>query len=61
MLEATHQGLVSSRYIDQIRQSIIPVLGPSDQQQPLRFEEMKDLPFLQACFYEAVRVSQSIS
>ncbi|MCO5558604.1 hypothetical protein L7F22_012190 [Adiantum nelumboides] len=53
-------SLVSARHIEQIRQASFRSWVPPTQQQPLRFEEMKDLPFLQACFYESVRVSQSI-
>jgi len=43
-------------YIEKIRESIVPVLGTFDQQRILQFDEMKDIPYLQAVFYEAVRL-----
>ena len=48
------------RYIDRIRQTLVSVVGQPEQQQPLQYEQMKNLPFLQACFYEAVRVSSAV-
>lgn len=45
------------QYVDKIRESILPVLGAPDEQRPMTFEDHKELPYLQACFYEAVRVS----
>lgn len=44
------------QYIGQIRESIIPILGSPGEQRPMDFEDIKQLPFLQACFYEAVRL-----
>jgi hypothetical protein len=49
------------RYVEKIRKSIVPVLGSQNEQRPMEFEELKDLPMLQACFYEAVRVSVDIA
>lgn len=44
------------RYIDKIRQSLVALLGAPGEQRPMQFDEIKELPLLQACFYEAVRV-----
>lgn len=45
------------RHIEKIRESLVSVLGPADGQVPMTFDQIKDLPYLHACFYEAVRVS----
>ncbi|PWN86887.1 cytochrome P450 [Acaromyces ingoldii] len=46
----------SPQYIDKIRQSLVPLLGAPGEQRPMQFDEIKELPLLQACFYEAVRL-----
>lgn len=51
----------SHSYIEKIRESIVPVLGSREEQRPLQYDDMKDLPFVHACFYEAVRVGESVS
>lgn len=45
------------QYVDKIRETLVPVLGSPAEQRPMEFEDHKALPYLQACFYEAVRVS----
>ncbi|CAO1626145.1 unnamed protein product [Sympodiomycopsis kandeliae] len=48
------------QYISKIRETLVPVLGPPSQQREMTFEDHKDLPFLQACFYEAVRLYPAV-
>ena len=43
-------------HVDKIRASLLPVLGPPDEQRPLAYEDYRSLPYLQACIYEAIRV-----
>lgn len=46
----------SPKYIDLIRESILSTVGSPEDQRPMQYDDMKELPFLQACFYEAVRL-----
>ena len=48
------------QYISKIRETLVPVLGSPSEQRPMEFEEHKALPYLQACFYEAVRLHPAV-
>ncbi|PWN22059.1 cytochrome P450 [Microstroma glucosiphilum] len=43
-------------HIAKIRQTLVPVLGAPNEQRPMDFEDYKELPYLHACFYEAIRL-----
>lgn len=43
-------------HIAKIRETLVPVLGAPAEQRPMDFEDYKELPYLHACFYEAIRV-----
>jgi hypothetical protein len=46
-------------HIAKIRETLVPVLGAPGEQRPMDFEDYKELPYLHACFYEAIRVRQA--